>query len=1026
MRRRGSALLIVLGMISFLVVSAVAFSAFMRSARLPSSYLLRSSSSRLLVKAGLAEALDELDRAIGNNPHPGVGTDSGVDPNNPQRTLPNRNQWRERVFLGTNLLVDVGMTVSTLSLEGLAYVPAPLINDVRYYSRRSPAAVWHTLGYDSGRFAFTAVDVSDYFDVNRTMAAPENDAGNGGRTSADDARVSLAYLFENRTHSGWQVRPDAWDAFMDNFYAGSAGGGSKVPLVSWADLNLAIWDKKPSGVLSPWCRFVENGTPFVQDSPEERHALSNMVFVTDSLYVASDESKGAANLASGADQPFKPGFPIRNDSSQLNRGFDDVLQNVSTKSFKAKSSGTWTWADLLAPPEMAQLSDYLDADSIPCSLALPTVERAPMVTGVFLHAGDMHVDVSSGDQYQTTEVAAQDGSKTYYKVSTYTVRFIADDLKMVTGLAYPFKHPRGTTKSYKAQGFLSVAFVEGGADNLRPGTTGWATVPDWTGGSDQTVTAANFGDGQKRPSGFWVRSKPVNVNLPTQIEDEDDAALDDRDIDFGNVVQPLAVELPDATDGGQTIQGLRKDNCSFRFIQKYKRLPPEQGGAESPVGEPIRQFGMLPAKDDLGSALAENEIAVNKSYTPVIQAWVRVTEGEPSANKVVDLVPACAADDRVQSESLADATGSARRPALRFWDAAGNAKVTYDGKLLKVEGGQLELRPQAYMADDPRFNYAPENLIRLDTFTGDGANGFKTAWTTAAKQRAHGRDGDIFMACSDAGYLQSKYELLYLLRISGLNPTADWGCLSGGGYDGQSRTSAGATPADGAMWSTYTQYEVNGRSDAGRLDEFLITSGTRGARVCPYTPDTAVMMGALANTPVDWWAASTNDQDSAKQSMLSSIDTALRYTYSDHSSDVASKVKWKELEALARKFIDSFHNSSASGWRQAFDDMVWDVSDPEDAESFGDLCGTEFDTVRFHSVDRKYLFGFWRDCFALRQQLYLVFVRAEPMMMIGGGLDSQMPPMLGARAVALVWRSPEPTRNNAPHAMRVLFYRQFD
>ena len=24
------------------------------------------------------------------------------------------------------------------------------------------------------------------------------------------------------------------------------------------------------------------------------------------------------------------------------------------------------------------------------------------------------------------------------------------------------------------------------------------------------------------------------------------------------------------------------------------------------------------------------------------------------------------------------------------------------------------------MADDPRFNYAPENLIRLDTFTGDG------------------------------------------------------------------------------------------------------------------------------------------------------------------------------------------------------------------------------------------------------------------------------------------------------------------
>ena len=45
--RRGSALLIVLGMISFMVISAVAFSAYMRYSRLPSSFLRRSSSSRL-------------------------------------------------------------------------------------------------------------------------------------------------------------------------------------------------------------------------------------------------------------------------------------------------------------------------------------------------------------------------------------------------------------------------------------------------------------------------------------------------------------------------------------------------------------------------------------------------------------------------------------------------------------------------------------------------------------------------------------------------------------------------------------------------------------------------------------------------------------------------------------------------------------------------------------------------------------------------------------------------------------------
>ena len=82
-------------------------------------------------------------------------------------------------------------------------------------------------------------------------------------------------------------------------------------------------------------------------------------------------------------------------------------------------------------------------------------------------------------------------------------------------------------------------------------------------------------------------------------------------------------------------------------------------------------------------------------------------------------------------------------------------------------------------------------------------------------------------------------------------------------------------------------------------------------------------------------------------------------------------------------------------------------------------------------VDRKMLYGFWRDSLAPKQQLFLVFVRAEPMMM-GGGAIGQTPPQLGARAVALVWRDPNPTPTDVgnqqprPHRTRVLFYRQFD
>ena len=59
-KRNGSALLIVLGMLAFMIVSAVAFAAYMRFARLPSSYLRRTSASRLLAKAALARVVEDL------------------------------------------------------------------------------------------------------------------------------------------------------------------------------------------------------------------------------------------------------------------------------------------------------------------------------------------------------------------------------------------------------------------------------------------------------------------------------------------------------------------------------------------------------------------------------------------------------------------------------------------------------------------------------------------------------------------------------------------------------------------------------------------------------------------------------------------------------------------------------------------------------------------------------------------------------------------------------------------------------
>jgi hypothetical protein len=110
------------------------------------------------------------------------------------------------------------------------------------------------------------------------------------------------------------------------------------------------------------------------------------------------------------------------------------------------------------------------------------------------------------------------------------------------------------------------------------------------------------------------------------------------------------------------------------------------------------------------------------------------------------------------------------------------------------------------------------------------------------------------------------------------------------------------------------------------------------------------------------------------------------------------------------------------------------------------LFGVELDNP-LHGVDRKFLYSFWRECFQNRQQLFLVFIRAEPPTIGGADSGSQATSQLGARGVALVWRDPAPpkrgsrpertaltTRENwrqyyqtcSPHRTRVLFYHQFD
>ena len=224
------------------------------------------------------------------------------------------------------------------------------------------------------------------------------------------------------------------------------------------------------------------------------------------------------------------------------------------------------------------------------------------------------------------------------------------------------------------------------------------------------------------------------------------------------------------------------------------------------------------------------------------------------------------------------------------------------------------------------------------------------------------------------------------------------------------------------MWRTYGCFGDLGDDE---VDNLRLVSPVKGFRVNPFTDDEIVRLAPFLNTPYDWWAAGTNLSDTVKQGMIdrngktSSPEVSLKYSFG--ARGVEAKVEFKYMEELAKK-ISSELRSGGSDWYNTWKKLDWigggDTS----------ICGVDLHRT-LHDVDRKYLCSYWRKCYANAQQLFIVFFRAEPVVLGGASGDGNTPAQLGARGVAVVWR--EPTRPNGvnddvPHRMRVLFYRQFD
>ena len=1046
--KKGSALLIVIGMLGFLIISAVAFSAYMRYSRLPSSYLRRSASSRQLVKAAMAEAIDSLDRAVNNNPHPGVGnlsTDGKL-----------HNEWRNRVLVGVNNWQEPGepsvrwdKTVSPLCLEALAYIPPTLVNEARYYSRLSPTAEWKAFDFDVGRYAFCVLDVSDYFDVNRMFA-------NQRRTSASNQRVSLSYIFEDGAkHTGSGSGASQWDTFMEQFRdvdskTKEISFQSKYPLISVADFNLALGQKGSIGKMkSPFVEYIKstgsrdgfydlgkNGNEAADDM------VSRMTFVTDGLFpkTRTKTSSAAASGSSGNQNASEEVYDLADADSQP---FDvkelsakDVNPNafaltIEANNLQGKAKNEWPY--VLSTLGCVSLYDYLDANRVPLSLATPTLERVPMVCGIHPMISDLKFavtkkfDPENGEKVITESENTREVEKTVlYKIDAakFAQGFQSATLRALT--VFPFSHKDENDGSYQIDGRMSFFF----ASEQMALRTGSAQGELRLGKKEIETTAIDSDNGMIN----FKLSFPGQVTYG-EIKQEADAVkkFDSR---IGTEAQRIATAL--ALD----------DNALLKVVYRWTQHREDQNGITvwSPSFEKVEKdknityihsahtafkpFKSNGQKDDRfeNSEALKNIIQSGVNINLNCAFWLRIKDKDEN---IVDMVPACLEDDEIQNNSkIAQAKrwrtlfGDQPFPVLRF-----NTGVNFNFSLDRIEemasnNAELDfkLEPSAAIVADPRHNHAPEEWF---AFTGGALD--EQTWLANNKTGEGDRDKDIFMATSDAGYLQSVYEFAFLPRFNTLkregsskptNMKIDSSTQSK--YVNIANTFE-ETRNNEIAWRTYDPFE----RDWEAFSKLPFVNEGTGFKVNPYSDSTNVMMSVFANTPLDWRCTSTNVTDSGVDfSSMNMDDFNKKYAFNAYSE--TAKIEWNVLNQIVGRFMDEVRrNGSNKSWEEVWrENMGWRDNGSDKGTR---LCGFDLNSdLKLWDADKKYLYGFWKECFAVKQQLFLVFVRAEPMMM-GSGAAGHTPPQLGGRAMALVWRDPARTKNNnTPHKTRVLFYRQFD
>lgn len=1079
--RQGSALLIVLGMVAFMVVSAVGFSVFMRESRKPSSHLRRNITARLLLRAALANAIARVDGDFNTDEGrvEGVYDDlyPGAGPAQAKPIEENGDYWDKRVFMPFGP-VDPRYTVSTLTLESLAYLPPAIINEVRVWSRLTRTAEWKNLSYDLGRYAFCAVDVSDCFDINKVRA-------NERRTSASNHRFNLSSLYPDNAQQ--------LDTVLDKVV-----NQDPASFISLADFNVVAGRGCP---FAPWMNYIGMGDGQIY-TRDEYETVSNALFITDTWFPPTNSVGRAAvktyNLEGGGrNQPWTS----FSDTATIE---EEVLDGAETGTigdplFK-----------VLQGVGMVCLYDYLDQDQVPISYTMPCTETAPMVCAVGIGDNpDVNVKMKFNETVQAEGDYGTPVMRNGRQVYPYRVTVKRCSLKVeVTALgvngvvAFPFKRAHlksGYQKNFNGDALFRVFF---GPANLKSRLSA-------NGNGDEFVHPRHGRKWDAEPTGWrngvYTAYGPRamgNLNFSGQIKTQAEA-LGDFNVDAecpggeGDFALFYYVEIKETASGNVTeswysFDGMKGDENRFRPRNEdgvdlgavngttWKGYL-DDAGADAPASpaDGVYTDPMLPS----GRA-AQRTINVPAQRVHVA-VWMRLFSGDDT----YDVIPARPEDDEVYGDrdlpnpraEWGDgvAGGDDVAPVLSFREGEDN-EIVFNYSTLQQKGYASAETPlsfadgwnRLYVAD-PRYNFAPENWFAVNAPNG---NVTKQNWLDAVTPLfgEDGRDRDIFMFTSDQEYLQSIGELAFLPRVGDPNTAgnqinrhyirnSDFHARPFGDRIGANAAAVlGNLGQEEFYWRTYASFD-NGdgtdgiyslREGGTRANDGTpceITAGNNDFRANPFSQDERIIAAVVEDTPFDYFAASTNrlntlysqPEDATPSDAKNYVFTGTRQSsaaYVEGFSRLASGMRQEFAAGAQRAGLNT-------SWQDIYDkNLKWASNATGDDQL--DIFGIDLDEP-LHCVDRKFLHAFWRECFQNRQQLFLLFLRAEPLTVGGMGFGSLAATQLGARGVALLWRDPAPPARGiterkpresimrpmqwrdmqeeaGPHRTRILFYHPID